>query len=68
MEVLEIKDPTIILQQVRKLCNKNNIILFLRMYIGRQIYGIAQFHKVESDMAMLKKLYNGYAITVKRQR
>lgn len=55
------------LQQVRKLCNKNNIILIFDECTSgfRQTYGgLHKFYKVEPDMAMFgKALGNGYAIT-----
>ena len=55
------------LQEVRDLCNKNNIILIFDECTSgfRQTYGgLHKFYKVEPDMAMFgKALGNGYAIT-----
>ena len=48
------------LQQVRKLCNKNNIILIFDECTSgfRQTYGgLHKFYKVEPDMAMFGKLW-----------
>ena len=55
------------LQEVRKLCNKNNIILIFDECTSgfRQTYGgLHLLYQVEPDMAMFgKALGNGYAIT-----
>ena len=68
MEVSRNQGPDNNFTKVRKLCNKNNIILIFDECTSgfRQTYGgLHKFYKVEPDMAMVygKALGNGYAIT-----